>query len=508
MFFHIESDCSTSTSKISPSSMQPLPSPTLLKHIPNVNLLSELNSLSENRGVRLYLVGGSVRDLLLNREITDLDFAVNRDAIPFAKAYADRTGDTFVKLEEHPPTARVVIRKTRLTLDFTQFRGETLEADLQLRDFTINAIAIDLSSLLTQPTVKLIDPCGGFGDVEAKRLRFPNPRVVADDPLRMLRAYRLAAELDFEISESTVNLIRQHKEELSTVSIERVRDEFIKILNVKNSAIHLRQMDEIRLLSGVIPEIEDMRRVQQDDYHGINVWEFSLTAISNFEAQPFPDALHPYRGEVQAYLDQYIVNGVKRRQIIKLGLMLHDPGIPAMKTINSEDDVQLLGHEKANAEIAAGIAKRLRLGKKVVRLIHCLVLGHLQIRNLVSLSPPTRQSMLRFLKNADEEWLGVLLLFSAHERATQGRLCPPDELTKIEAVMRNIADLYYNEISPMIERGRLITGHDIIRILGLKPGIRVGHILKHIEALQFEGKINTPKEALAAANRYLEENEA
>ena len=116
--------------------------------------------------------------------------------------------------------------------------------------------------------------------------------------------------------------------------------------------------------------------------------------------------------------------------------------------------------------------------------------------------------MLHFLKNADEEWLGVLLLSSAHQRATQGRLCPADESTKTEAAMRSIADLYYNEISPMIERGRLITGHDIIRTLGLKPGIRVGHILKHIEALQFEGKINTPKEALAAANRYLEENEA
>ena len=473
-----------------------------------MHLLSELNSLSDNRGVRLYLVGGSVRDLLLNRVITDLDFAVNRDAIPFAKAYADCTGDAFVKLEEHPPTARVVIRKTRLTLDFTQFRAETLEADLRLRDFTINAMAIDLSSLLKQPTVKLIDPCGGFGDVEAKCLRFPNPRVVEDDPLRMLRAYRLAAELEFEIPESAVNLIRQHKEELSTVSIERVRDEFIKILNVKNSAIHLRQMDDVRLLSGVIPEIEDMRRVQQGDYHGINVWEFSLAAISKFETQPVPDALHPYRGEVRAYLDENIVNGVKRRQIIKLGLMLHDPGKPAMKTINSEDDVQFLGHEKANAEIAAGIAKRLRLGKKVVKLIHCLVRSHLQVRNLVSLLPPTRQSMLHFLKNADKEWLGVLLLSSAHVRASQGKLCPLDESTKTEAVMRNIADLYYNEISPMIESGRLITGHDIIRTLGLKPGIRVGHILKHIEALQFEGKINTPKEALAAANRYLEENEA
>lgn len=488
--------------------MQSLPSPTLLKHIPNFHLLSELNTLAENRGVRLYLVGGLVRDLLLNREITDLDFTVDRDAIPFAKAYADRTGDAFVMLEEHPPTARVVIRKTRLTLDFTQFRAETLETDLQLRDFTINAIAIDLPSLLTQPTVKLIDPCRGNRDVEAKRLRFPSPEVVVDDPLRMLRAYRLAAELAFEIPESTVNVIRRHKEGLSTVSIERVRDEFIKILNVKNSAIYLRLMDEIRLLSGVIPEIEDMRRVQQGDYHGANVWGISLAAIEIFETQPVPDALQPYNREVRTYLDEHIVNGVKRWQIIKLGLMLADTGNRAVKTVGPEDDARFLSDEQSGAEVAAEIAKRLRLGKKVAKLINRLVRYNGQVRNLFNILQPTRQSMLRFLKNADEDWLGVLLLSYTHQRASRGRFCPPDELTNSEAVIRKIADLYHHEILPIIERGRLITGHDIIQTLGLKPGIRVGHILNHIEALQFEGKVHTREEALAAAQIFLAEHEA
>ena len=488
--------------------MQSLSSPTLLNNIPNVHLLSELNAFAENRGIQLYLVGGSVRNLLLNREITDLDFAVDRDAIPFAKAFADRTCEAFVKLEDRPPTARVVIRKTRLTLDFAQLRAETLGVDLQLRDFTINAIAIDLSSLLTQPTVKLIDPCRGFGDVEAKRLRFPSPRVVKDDPLRMLRAYRLAAELAFEMPEPTINLIRQHKEALSTVSLERVRDEFIKILNVKNSVVYLRQMDEIRLLSQVIPEIEDMRRVQQGDYHGLDIWEHSLLAIEMFEGRPAPDTLQPHDREVQTYLNGSLVYGVKRWQIIKLGLMLHDVGKPTMKTISQDDNVRFLGHEKVGAEIAVEITRRLRLGRKVVKLMNCLVRNHLRIRNLIKFLPPTRQAMLRFLKNADEDWLGVLLLSYAHQRASQGRLCPPDEVSKTETVIRKIADLYYNEILPMMIRGRLITGHDIIQTLGLKPGVRVGHILKHIEVLQFEGKIHTPEEALVAAQTYLEECEA
>ena len=98
----------------------------------------------------LYLVGGSVRALLLNQSLTDLDFAIADDAIVFAKAFADKIGEAFVKLEEQPPTARIVIRETRFILDFAGFRAETLEADLRMRDLTINAMALDLSSLLTK----------------------------------------------------------------------------------------------------------------------------------------------------------------------------------------------------------------------------------------------------------------------------------------------------------------------------------------------------------------------
>lgn len=488
--------------------MQSPSSRALLKNFPNLHVLSELNAFAENRGIRLYLVGGLVRNLLLNRAITDLDFAVDCDAIPFAKAFADRAGEAFVKLEDSPPTARVIIRKTRLTLDFTQFRAETLEADLQLRDFTINAIAIDLSSLLTQQTVKLIDPCNGLRDVEAKRLRFPSPQVVRDDPLRMLRAYRLASELEFEISEATINLIRQHKEELSTVSLERIRDEFIKILNVKNSIVYLRQMDEIRLLSQVIPEIEDMRGVQQNDCHHLNVWAHSLLAIEMFEAKPVPDALQPYDSEVQTYLDGTIVHGKKRRQIIKLGMMLCNIGKPAMKTSSQEDNVRFHEHGEVGAEIAVEITKRLRLGRRVAKLMDCLVRNHLYMLNLVKFLPATRQAMFRFLKNTDENWLGVLLLSYANQRAARGKLYHPDEASKAESVMCKIANLYYHEILPIMTRSRLITGHDLIQSLGLKPGVRVGHILKHIEALQFEGKIHTPEEALAAAQTFLDECDA
>ena len=144
--------------------MHSIPSNPLRQNLPQLQLIRQLHAFAEKRGVQLYLVGGSVRDLLLNQSITDFDFALADDAIAFAKAFADKVGAAFVKLEEQPPTARIVIRETRLTLDFAGFRAETLEADLCLRDLTINTMALDLSSLLTKPEVNLIDPCNGFAD--------------------------------------------------------------------------------------------------------------------------------------------------------------------------------------------------------------------------------------------------------------------------------------------------------------------------------------------------------
>ena len=487
--------------------MQSLSSGRLLKNLPSSHLLHRLDAFAKERGIQLYLVGGSVRDLLLNRPITDLDFAIDRDAISFAKAFADQIGEAFVKLEDQPPAARIVIRKTHLTLDFTQFRAETLEADLCLRDFTINAIAIDLSWLLTQPTVKLIDPCGGFQDIEERMLRFPSVQVVLDDPLRVLRAYRFAAQLGFEMSEATIDLIRGHKNRLAGMPPERIRDEFLKILAVKNSGVYLRQMDEIRLLSQIVPEVEEMRDVEQNDYHHLDVWGHSLLALEMFEAKPTPDALGPYHKEVNEYLSERLVYDKRRWQIIKLALLLHDVAKPATKTISPQGNVRFIGHEKVGAEIAVEITKRLRLGGKAAKLMNCLVRNHLYTLNLVKFWPPTRRAMTRFLRNTGEDWLGVVLLSYADLRASQGKLRQPDDMSKTEAVMRQIADLYYHEILPTMTRGRLITGHDIMQTFGLKPGVKIGRILKYIEDLQFEGRIHTPEEASAAVRAFLEQCE-
>jgi tRNA nucleotidyltransferase/poly(A) polymerase len=461
--------------------MHSIPSNPLRQNLPQLQLIRQLHAFAEKRGVQLYLVGGSVRDLLLNQSITDFDFALADDAIAFAKAFADKIGAAFVKLDEQPPTARIVIRETRFTLDFVGFRAETLEADLRLRDLTINAMALDLSSLLTKPEVNLIDPCGGFSDLEGRTLCFPSEEVVIDDPLRLLRVYRFSAQLGFEISEATIDLIRRHRNRLPQVSTERIRDELIKILNVKNATVYLRRMDETRLLSQIMPEIEKVRGLYQD------ALDRSLRALEMFEAKPMPDTLQLYRPQIEAYLHEQLTHDLCRRQIVKLALLLRNSG----------------------TETAVQTTNRLRLGRKPTQLMRCLVQNRLHLMDSMDGNGQIeRREIIHFLRNTGDDWLGVLLLSYvlsyANIRTSQGNAPPADELSKVAAAMKQIVDFYYHEISPIIERGRLITGDDILRTFGVTPGVKIGRILQHIEDLQLEGEIRTPEEALKAAQIFLQ----
>ena len=457
--------------------MQSISSLSLRQNLPQPQLIRQLCAFAEKRGIQLYLVGGSVRDRLLNRSVADLDFALPDDAIAFARAFAAEIGEAFVKLEEQPPTARIVIRETRLILDFAGFRAETLEGDLRLRDLTINAMALNFSSLLTKPRTNLIDPCSGFSDLQKLTLRFPSERVVIDDPLRLLRVYRFSAQLGFEISEATINLIRRHSNRLPQVSPERIRDELIKILNLKDATTYLRRMDKTRLLSQIIPEIEKMRESYQ------NALDRRLGALEMFEIKPIPDTLQPYRPQIEAYLHEQLTHDLCRQQLLKLALLLHNSG----------------------TETAVQTTTRLRLGRKAAQLMRCLVENRLYLMDKIDVNGQiARQLMTRFLRRAGDNWLGILLISYANIRSAGKGMRQTNASPIVEAALKQIADFYYHEIGPIMERGRLITGDDILRTFERLPGVKIGRILQHIEDLQFEGEIRTPEEALNAARTFLD----
>ena len=423
-----------------------------------------LGNFANARGVQLYLVGGSVRDLLLKRQTTDIDFALASDAIQFAKAFAASTNATCIVLEENPSTARVIVKQDDrpqppcLSMDFVQFRAASLTADLRLRDLTINAMAIAFENVASvtnnvreQKPFHVIDPCAGMKDLEVGLLRFPSEQVVRDDPLRLLRIYRFAAQLDFKISESAINLVTKHRALLFNVAAERCRDELMKIFNVKKAHPYLQQMETAGLLTQVVPSIKETNR--------------SWYSLEVFEKSPIPTALHLYRSEIYDYLREKLGAEINRRSLIKFSLLLGDN--------------------------LSGVGAPLRLSRKAVQFMKCLLSGSEVLKN--ENRQLTQKQIIRFLRTYASDWWGVLLYAAASHP-----IAP--------TVLKQIANTYYEHILPISKQGRLITGNDLIKNFNLKEGKQIGKLLKEIEERQFDGEIRTREEALAAIGALIQQS--
>ncbi len=413
-----------------------------------------LGHFANERGVQLYLVGGSVRDLLLKRQTTDIDFALASNAIQFAKAFAASIGATCIALEENPSTARVIVKKddssqtSARSMDFVQFRAPSLTEDLRLRDLTINAMAIAFENVkttandtCTQNTFHVIDPCDGMKDLETGLLRFPSEQVVPADPVRLLRIYRFAAQLDFKISQSAIDLITKYRSLLSNVAIERCRDELMKIFNVNTAHLYLQQMAAVGLLAQVVPHIREV--------------DGSWRVLANFEKNPIPTALQAYRREIDEYLQEELGAEINRCSLIKFSLLLGDR----------------LG----------SVGAHLRLSRKASRFMKCLSSGSKALKNIDQRL--TKKEIIRFLRTYISDGWGVLLYTAV--------LHPIDPV-----LFQQIANTYYEQVLPISKQGRLITGDDLIKKFKLKEGEQIGRLLKEVEKRQFDGEIRTREEAL------------
>lgn len=253
-------------------------------------LLSRVNTILKERNVKAYLVGGLVRDALLKRDTADIDIAVVADALKVAPEVADALGGTFVLLDEQNGVARVVLTDKadaragqQYHLDISTIVGG-IEDDLARRDFTIDAIAIDLERLASNPkNIQLIDPFRGQADLKKKIIRAVSEKAFELDAVRLLRAVRLAGELGFSIDKETETQIRHHSTLIGGVAGERVREELLRILALPQSGYFLREIDRLNLLTALIPELAPARGVAQPKEHVWDVFDHSLETVAAVE---------------------------------------------------------------------------------------------------------------------------------------------------------------------------------------------------------------------------------
>lgn len=466
-------------------------------------MLMPVYDFVKKRGIKLYLVGGILRDLILKREKEnlDFDFAIKSGAISFGKRLAKELRCGFVILDKEHGSCRLVKKYEGqfYTFDFTDFRGKSLEEDLRHRDFTINAIALKLEETLKDADLSkiLIDPYEGKGDIKKKIIKVVNTGAFAEDPLRILRAFSFSAILNFNIDKNTLRLAKLKKNKLISVSGERIRDEIFKVLATDRAHDYFLALDKLKILDIIFPEIKKMRRIGQGPYHHLDVWQHTLETIRQLELI--------FKGtkneEITEYLNTDICSQRRRKALLKFGAFLHDLGKP--KTLRREKGrTTFHGHERVGLRIAEDIAKRLKLSNDEIYSLHKMVLWHLRPGYLADTDSPTPRAKFRYFRDAGPEALSILLLSLADQRSTKGPLFTFKVRKLHENVVARLIKEYLKKGKEKTQK-RLLNGNDIMKEFKLEPSPLIGKILSELEELQAIGKVKNKQEALKAAAKFV-----
>lgn len=488
--------------------------------------------LAAARDVRLWPVGGAVRDALLGRPIRDWDFAVERDALGLARAVADTLGGDFYPLDAERGTGRVILTTesgARLELDFAALRGDTLETDLVARDFTVNALALDENGAV-------VDPTGGLSDLQARRIRAASEKAFHDDPLRLLRAVRVEAELGFEIEPQTAAWLLRDAPLLTQPSAERLRDEFVRLLSLPGAAASMQRLDEFGLLSHVIPELITLKGVAQSPPHTLDVWQHTLATMDALEGiiaamcrsvtvqpadslerlphveQAFQPAVYgdvarvlgQFAGDLCTHLAIEVSGGRDRALLLKLAALLHDVGKPKTRSQSEDGRIHFYNHELVGRSLAATRMKRLRFSRDEVERVRVLVGQHLRPMFLAQGEPLTRRAVYRYFRATACAGVDVVLLALADHLAIWGpRLLEEARWARLLDVAETLLTHWFERYEETVVPPALVTGGDLMAELGLAPGPQIGRLLKTLQEAQAAGEVRTREEALALAERLL-----
>jgi tRNA nucleotidyltransferase/poly(A) polymerase len=462
--------------------------------------VDEIAGIARAAGIDIYLVGGAVRDLVLGRGSSDLDFLVAGDPLFFARQAADRLKGSFILLDEENSVARVAVKRDSLlyTFDFTGLAGGQVEENLLKRDFTINAMALPVTAGLKGGRAaagEIIDPAGGLQDLKVKAVKMVYPGAFCDDPLRMLRALRLKAELGMALDDGTGAAIGKEAALIKEVSPERVRDEFFRILKVDRAYDTVKEMDGLGLLREIIPFRDEMAATEQNGYHTDNVWDHCLNALRELEKLDMYELGGDFAGELQGLLAEELTPGRSRWQLIKFCVLIHDSGKPETRGLSKSGRTTFYGHERAGARRAGELARRLALSNKETIFVRDMVLHHMRPLQLSKVPGDTGAAVRRFFRKTGGEGVSLLVHALADQLSDRGPLKKEADLERFGEMVRRLLRQYWQEEGLRIYRP-VLTGRDLIRELHLKPGPELGRVLSRLEAEHLVRGAMTRAEAL------------
>ena len=481
-------------------------------------LLRKLDEYLSGKGIESYIVGGFVRDMLLERQTVDLDIAVAADASETAAGTADFFGGKYVLLDDENGVARVVLTVKQESseirvIDFSSYGG-SIGKDLARRDFTVDAMAVGLGRFVSGPAeVEIVDPFHGREDIERKLLRAVKDTVFALDAARLLRAVRLAAELGFTIEEQTEDLVKEYAHLVFDVPGERIRDEVLRLLALPGAAGTLVYLDRLGLLTGIFPDLEESRGVEQPKEHFWDVLEHSLATVKALEfllgegdwdyvAEEIR-AADAFSEQVRDHLDREVSSGSTRKILLKLAALLHDVGKPGTKGIDDSGRMRFLGHNKEGVELVTGMLERLRFTGKEIRIMETAVGSHMRPTQMSQPGElPTDRAIYRYFRDTGDTGLDILLLSLADHLAAKGPELSLDGWREHANLVEYVIGKN-SEKETVIDPPKIVDGYDIMKYFEVNPGPQIGEVLEAVREAQASGDITSRAEALSYIEKLL-----
>lgn len=528
-----------------------------------LHLLKQTAQYFHDRQRQAYLVGGSIRNLLLGEPSTDWDIVTDGDAPTLARGLADTLGGYYAHL--HDKASRVVIKEQQeIIIDIAPLIGNTIEDDLRRRDFTLNAIAAPLDKVVHHLDAEntnfqniLIDPLHGAADIAAHRLKAVDSEVFRHDPLRMLRAVRLMMRYQLSMDAWTEGLMIRDAALLPLVAASRIHDELYAILEPDGATDRLRFLDAHGLLTVLIPEFVPARGMRQPPPHRWDVLEHSLEAVGALErlamtlrrdlGTPPPTSNIPTvrRGEggreawggplrqevwetsspagevgmgtippsedlteISTLLLEAEQQGIFQfanltSPRMKMAALLHDIGKPATYTIDEAGAIHFYNHPQAGVPLAQHVMTRLSASTQDRRLVQQVVAHHMRPGQLGQNDTITPRAIRRYFVDLGPTGIYVALISLADHLATLGPQPLSTSWTQHLATVRLLLTGYIRERASILPP-RLLSPEELMRRLSLQPGPLVGQLLESIAEAQAEGRIHSKEEALWLAEEQLE----
>ena len=481
-----------------------------------------LAKVAKIAGQEVWLVGGAIRDAALGRATSDLDLACG-DARGLAAKLARTFRGTLVTLDERNAVYRLVLPPQRgrslAQIDVAGLQGKTIEEDLRRRDFTANAIALPLTGTVgaALPESAFLDPRGGLSDLAAGTLRGEIEQNFVDDPLRLLRAFRIAAQLGLELDDETLKSVRKHRRLVREPAPERVHAELLALLAVEGSPAWLSRMDACGLLTEVFEELEPARRCAEDYYGEGGVLKHTLAVCARVDY--LLTNLRRVYPRLAPDLEKHLAarGGPAFRGLLVLSALLHDVAKPeTARRVGGR--LRFFEHDTKGAVVAEKMLRRLRLSREQIDTAAMIVRQHLRPGHLASGGELTERAIYRFFRDLGEDAPGLLIVcWGDHasympeprlkrllktatadpKRSDVSRL--PEDARKTMKHLQLVSLLLrrWCEKERAPEPERLLDGGDVMKALKIPPGPKVGELLERVREAQAEGAVTDKESALA-----------